>query len=157
VRLVDESGEQEGIMNLSEALQKARERGLDLVQVTERVDPPVCKIMDYGKYLYQLQKKEKSAKKSTEIKGVRLRFNISLHDLETRANLAEKFLKKGDLVKIEMVLRGREKGLPDFAKEKVNQFLEILEKRIPVKVEKALRRVPRGFIMIISKDKKEQE
>jgi translation initiation factor IF-3 len=157
VRLVDEDGKQGGVMDFRTALQTAKERGLDLVQVTEKVDPPVCKIMDYGKYLYRLQKKEKGVKKSTEIKGIRLRFNISSHDLETRANLAEKFLEKGDLVKIDMVLRGREKGLPDFAKEKINQFLKILEKKVTIKIEKPLKRVPRGFMMIVSKDKKGQE
>ncbi|MFQ6049591.1 MAG: translation initiation factor IF-3 [Candidatus Paceibacterales bacterium] len=152
VRLVDDAGKQVGVVPLEEALRKARERGLDLVQVTEKVKPPVCKIMDYGKYLYKLKKKEKGIKKSSEIKGIRLRFNISLHDLETRVNLAEKFLKKGNRVKVEMVLRGREKGLPQFAKEKIKQFLEILEKRIPIKIEGELKRVPRGFIMIIAKD-----
>jgi len=121
--------------------------------VTERVEPPVCKIMDYGKYQYALQKKERAArvKKGGEIKGVRLGFNISLHDIEVRANLAEKFLNKGDRVKLEMVLRGREKSLSDFAKGKINQFLEILEKKVPIKIERVLKKEARGFTMIISK------
>jgi len=140
-------------MNLEVALQMARERNLDLIQVTERVEPPVCKIMDYGKYQYALQKKERAArvKKGGEIKGVRLGFNISLHDIEVRANLAEKFLNKGDRVKLEMVLRGREKSLSDFAKGKINQFLEILEKKVPIKIERVLKKEARGFTMIISK------
>jgi len=151
VRLIDETGKQLGIVALNEALQKAQERNLDLIQVTEKVEPPVCKIMEYGKYLYWLQKKEKGIKKSSEIKGIRLGFNISLHDLETRVNQAENFLKKGDKIKIEMILRGREKGLTDFAKEKINQFLEILGKRMPIKIEGNLKREFRGFTMIISK------
>jgi len=140
-------------MNLEVALQMARERNLDLIQVTERVEPPVCKIMDYGKYQYALQKKERAArvKKGGEIKGVRLGFNISLHDIEVRANLAEKFLNKGDRVKLEMVLRGREKSLSDFAKGKIDQFLEILEKKVPIKIERVLKKEARGFTMIISK------
>ena len=151
VRLIDETGKQVGIVSLQEALQMARERNLDLIQVTEKVEPPVCKIMEYGKYLYSLQKKEKGVKKSSEIKGIRLGFNISLHDLEIRADLAEKFLKKGNRVKIEMILRGREKGLSEFAKEKIKHFLEILEKRVPIRIEKELKREARGFTMIISK------
>ena len=154
VRVVDENGQQLGIMELEKALQISRERNLDLIQVTERVTPAVCKIMDYGKYLYSLQKKERTAqvKKGGEMKGVRLGFNISLHDMEVRANLAEKFLNKGNRVRLEMVLRGREKGLSDFAKGKINQFLEILGKKVPIKIERELKRESRGFTMIISKE-----
>jgi len=153
VRVVDETGKQLGIMPLKEALQKARERNLDLVQVTEKVDPPVCKIADFGKYLYSHEKKERQTKvkKGGEMKGIRLGFNISLHDLETRANLAEKFLKRGDRVRIEMILRGRQRALSDFAKQKVQQFLEILEKLIPIKIEKKLERRGNRLIMIVSK------
>ncbi len=151
VRLIDETGKQIGIVSLAEALRFAQERNFDLIQVTEKIEPPVCKIMEYGKYLYWLQKKEKGIKKSGEIKGVRLGFNISLHDLEVRVDQAEKFLKKGNLVKIEMILRGREKGLTDFAKEKIKKFLEILGKRVPIKIERELKRGPRGFTMIIAK------
>jgi len=153
VRLIDEAGKQIGVLALQEALHLAEERDLDLIQVTEKAEPPVCKIMDYGKYLYWLQKKERAAKGSRagELKGMRLGFNISLHDLETRARQAEKFLKKGDKIRIEMVLRGREKALGEFAKGKINQFLEILEKLIPIKIEAELKRGPRGFTMIIAK------
>lgn len=79
-------------------------------------------------------------------------FNISLHDLETRANQAEKFLKKGNKVRIEMKLKGRQKWLPDFAKEKINQFLEILEKSIPIKIERELKKEARGLTIIIAKE-----
>ena len=153
VRLIDETGKQLGIMSAQEALRIAQERNLDLVQVTEKVEPPVCKIVDYGKYLYSLQKKEKAAKIKgvSELKGIRLGFNISPHDLETRARQSEKFLKKGDKVRIEMPLRGREKGLSEFAKGKISQFLEILEKLIPIKIERELKREGRGLTMIITK------
>lgn len=139
-------------MALEKALQLAQERGLDLIQVTEKVRPPVCKIGDIGKYLYQ-QKKKRRAQKSRggELKGIRLRYAISHHDLEIRARQAEKFLQKGNKVKIEMILRGREKTLSNFAKEKINQFLEILGKLIPYKIERELKKEPRGFTMIISK------
>ena len=151
MRVIDETGKQVGIVPLEEALRMAQERNLDLIQVTEKVTPAVCKIMEYGKYLYWLQKKEKGAKKSSQIKTVRLGFKISLHDLEIRAIQAENFLKKGNRIKIEMVLRGREKGFSDLAKEKLKQFLEILEKKIPIKIEGELKRGPRGLIMTISK------
>ena len=151
VRLIDETEKQVGVVSLGEAIQMARERNLDLIQVTERIEPPVCKIMEYGKYLYSLQKRERGVKKSSEIKGIRLGFNISPHDLEIKANLTEKFLKKGNRVKINMILRGREKGFSELAKEKIKQFTETLGKKIPIKVEKELKKEPRGFTMIISK------
>lgn len=151
IRLIDETGRQVGIVSLEEALRIAKERNLDLIQVTEKVEPPVCKVADYGKYLYWLQKKERTKGKKSKIKGIRLGFNISLHDLENRVRQAEIFLKKGDRVKVEMILRGREKGLSEFAKEKIEQFLEILKKKIPIKVERELKKEAGGFTMIISK------
>lgn len=153
MRVIDETGNQLGVFGLEEALKIAQERNLDLIQITEKTTPAVCKLMDYGKYLYWLQKKERTQKikKSGELKGVRLGFNISLHDLETRANQAEKFLKRGQKVKVEMILRGREKAHADFAKEKFNQFLEILGKKILIKIERELKREMKGFTMIITK------
>lgn len=152
--MIDETGKQLGVISSEEALRIARERNLDLIQVTEKVEPPVCKIGDYGKYLYQEEKKRKSAKKHKggELKGIRLTFNISLHDLETRVHQAEKFLNKGDKVRIELPLRGREKALGDFAKEKVGKFLEILKNTTPIKIERELKREARGLTMIISKE-----
>ena len=152
VRVIDETGKQIGVMSLQEALQIARERGLDLVQVTGKVEPPVCKIIDYGKYLYSLQKKEKkSRKKTSQLKGVRLSFGISDHDLKIRVDQSEKFLKKSNKVKVDLILRGREKALGDFAKKKMEKFIEMLKESIPIKVERKLKRGPRGFTMIISK------
>lgn len=130
----------------------AKEKGLDLIQVTEKVEPPVCKIMDYGKYIYQQKKKEKTIKhKGGELKGIRLKFAISEHDMETKAKQAEKFLKKGDKIKIEMKLRGREMALQQFAKDKVTKYLEILNGLIPIKQEGELKKQPRGLTMIVSK------
>jgi len=139
---------------LEEALQKAEERNLDLIQVTDKVEPPVCKIMDYGKFLYQQKKKEKEASKKQrggELKGIRLRFNMAEHDLKVRARQAEEFLKAGNKVRIEMRLFGREKALGEHAKEKVNQFLAILQGLITYKIERELKREFQGFNMIISK------
>lgn len=156
VRLIDDEGKQVGVIPFEEALSKARERNLDLVQITEKVEPPICKIIDYGKYLYQLQKKEKKPQKSTEVKGIRLRFNISEHDLLTRVKQSQKFLEKGDLVKIDMVLVGRQKGLTNFAKEKIEHFIEILGQNIDLKTEKPLKREGRGLTLIVSGTKKQE-
>lgn len=155
VRLIDKDGKQLGVFSINEALEKAREAGLDLIKVTERVEPPVCKIMDYGKYAYQQKKKERKQQqqKGGELKNIRLTFNISQHDLQTRAKTAEKFLKKGDKVRIELVLRGRQKSfaLRNFAEEKIKQFLKILEKSTPIKIERPLKKETRGLTMIITK------
>ena len=96
-----------GVVPFLEALRLAQERGFDLIQVTERLEPPVCKLGDYGKYLYQQGKKEKETKKQTGggLKEIRLTYTISDHDLETRANQAEKFLQKGNRVRVTLRLR----------------------------------------------------
>ena len=153
LRLIDETGKQMGIISLEEALRIARERNLDLIQVTEKVTPAVCRLGDYGKYLYREEKKEKATHKHKggELKGIRLTFNISQHDLETRVHQTEKFLKRGDRVRVELPLRGRQKALQNFAKEKIEKFLEILKGIVPIKIEQELKREPRGFTMIITK------
>ncbi|MCX6721492.1 MAG: translation initiation factor IF-3 [Candidatus Staskawiczbacteria bacterium] len=153
VRVISETGEQLGVMNIFQAIDLAKSRGLDLIQVTEKVEPPVCRIANYGKYLYQQSKKEKKIAKPRggELKEIRLTFNISPHDMETRAKQAEKFLKDGNKVKINMSLRGREKAMGGYATEKVKKFLEQLNSIIPIKTERELKREPRGFTMIVSK------
>jgi len=153
VRLIGEDGKQLGVFNLEKALEIARNKGLDLIQVTERVEPPVCKIGDYGKFVYQEKKKERKqkTKKAGELKNLRLSFNISEHDMETRVKTAEKFLTKNYKVRIEMVLRGREKSLSNFAREKLNKFLEILKGAVPFKVERELKKEKRGLTIIITK------
>ena len=153
VRVISETGEQLGVMNIFNAIDLAKSKGLDLIQVTEKVDPPVCRIANYGKYLYSQQKKEKkmAKPKGGELKEIRLTFKISPHDMETRAKQAEKFLNGGDKIKINMSLRGREKAMGGFATEKVKLFLEKLNLLIPIKTERELKREPRGFTMIVSK------
>jgi translation initiation factor IF-3 len=153
VRVISETGEQLGIMNIFLAIDLAKSKGLDLIQVTEKIDPPVCRIANYGKYLYSQQKKEKKMTKPRggELKEIRLTFNISPHDMETRATQAKKFLDEGDKVKINMSLRGREKAMGQFATDKVKLFLEKLNLLIPIKTERELKREPRGFTMIVSK------
>ncbi|MCX6723877.1 MAG: translation initiation factor IF-3 [Candidatus Staskawiczbacteria bacterium] len=153
VRVISETGEQLGVMNIFQAIDLAKSKSLDLIQVTEKVEPPVCRIGNYGKYLYQQQKKEKkmTKPKGGDLKEIRLTFNISPHDMEVRAKQAKKFLDDGDKVKINMSLRGREKAMGGFATEKVKLFLGNLNSLIPIKTERELKREPRGFTMIVSK------
>jgi len=151
VRLIDENDHQVGIVSLKEALEVAWAKHLDLVQVTDKVSPPIAKITDFGKYLYSLQKKEKGAKKTSEVKGIRLTYNISAHDMEMRADQAQKFLAKGNKVRIELRLHGREKAFANLSKEKINQFLAILGKLMPYKIDSDLKKEVNGFSMIISK------
>jgi len=153
VRVIDTDGKQLGILDLTEALRISQERNLDLVQVTEKVDPPVCKIMDYGKYLYLHEKKRKKEKKQGVLKGVRISYNISSHDLETKAKMVEKFLNKGDKVKIELRLKGRERALQQHAEQKIQEFLEMLKEKTEFKIERELKKKSNNFTVIISKPK----
>jgi len=154
IRVIDETGVQLGIMNIFDAIDLAKSKGLDLIQVTEKVDPPICKIANYGKYLYNQQKKEKKIRantKESKLKEIQLGFNISPHDIEIRAKQAEKFLKDGDKVKINLPLKGREKTMGDFAKKKMEVFIEKMNAILEIKIEREIKREPRGFSMIISK------
>ena len=130
VRLVSESGEQLGIMSSREALKLAREADLDLVKIAPNAKPPVCKIIDYGKYRYELARKEKEAKKkqkTMEVKEVRLSPNIDTNDLNTKANQARKFISKGDKVKVTLRFRGREMAHVNYSKQILDSFYERLE------------------------------
>ena len=111
VRVISEAGEQLGIMSAREAMKLAEEAQLDLVKIAPKAQPPVCKIMDYGKYKYELARKEKEARKkqkTVEVKEVRLSPNIDTNDLNTKVNNAKKFLTKGNKVKVTLRFRGRE-------------------------------------------------
>ena len=112
VRVIDSDGTMLGIMPTEKALDLAGEKKLDLVNISPNANPPVCKILDYGKYRYELQKKEKEAKKKqkvTQVKEIRLSTFIEDHDIQVKANTASKFLKDGDKVKVSLRFRGREK------------------------------------------------
>lgn len=152
VRVVDETGKQIGIIPLQEALKIAKERHLDLVQITDKANPPVCKIIDYGKFVYNQQKKEKKQKKTGEFKSLRISFNISPHDLETKIRKTKDFLEKGDKIRIEMRLRGREKSLEEIARGKIEEILQKIKEFIPIKIERELKRERAGLTIIISKE-----
>ena len=142
VRLIGEDGEQLGVMPARDAFQMAKDAELDLVKIAPTAKPPVCKIIDYGKYRYELARKEKEAKKKQkviEVKEVRLSPNIDTNDLSTKMGAARKFLEKGDKVKVTLRFRGREMAhmsksryiLEDFAKELAD--IAVIDK--PSKVE----------------------
>lgn len=126
VRLVGAAGEQLGIVTTPDAIRQAQEAELDLVVVAQKADPPVVRIMDLGKYTYEQKKKiakQKAKSKSGEVKGIRISFKISEHDRTMRLNQADGFLNEGHKVKIEMRLRGREKGRVDMAKKMLLEFI----------------------------------
>ena len=129
VRLIGPDGAQLGIVSAREAMAKAQEAGLDLVKIAPQAKPPVCKIIDYGKYRYELARKEKEARKkqkTIDVKEVRLSPNIDTNDLKTKVNAARKFLSKGDRVKVTLRFRGREMAHMASSKHVLDDFADLL-------------------------------
>ncbi len=129
VRVIGESGEQIGIKPVVEALELAKEAGLDLVEVAANVSPPVCKIIDYGKFKYRLQKKEASARKNrtdNTVKELKLRYCTDTGDLETKLRQARKFLADGSKVKFSMRFRGRERAFTNLGQKKLDDIVKQL-------------------------------
>ena len=130
VRLISSDGEQLGVVPLQEALNKADNIGLDLVEISPNTNPPVCKILDYGKYVYEKQKLDKKNKKKqhvVHVKEIRVRPNTGDHDLLTKLSRAKKFLEAGDKVKITVMYRGREMARQDMGVDTLNRVVEILD------------------------------
>jgi len=151
VRLVSETGEQLGVFSPREALRIAEERGLDLVEVAPNARPPVCKIMDYGRYKYEQAKREREARKKQKvvtIKEVKMRPNIEEHDFAVRRRQAESFLRDGDKVKATIMFRGREVVHADLGKEVLDRLLDAV-KDICV-VERPAKLEGKNMIMILA-------
>ena len=130
IRLIGEDGQQLGIMSSREAMKIAREAELDLVKIAPQAKPPVCKIIDYGKYRYELARKEKEAKKkqkTIEVKEVRLSPNIDSNDLNTKIASARKFIEKGNKVKVTLRFRGREMAHAQSSRHILDEFAKALE------------------------------
>ncbi|MCB6414672.1 translation initiation factor IF-3 [Dorea acetigenes] len=130
VRVISEEGEQLGIMSAKDAMKLAHEADLDLVKIAPKAQPPVCKIIDYGKYKYELTRKEKEAKKkqkTVEVKEVRLSPNIDTNDLNTKVNSAKKFIGKGNKVKVTLRFRGREMAHVQQSRHILDDFAKMLE------------------------------
>ena len=137
-----------------EALDEARQKGLDLIEVSPVAQPPVCRIMDFGSYQYQQDKKERKQKakqKKVDVKGIRLTLKIGPNDLETRKRQAIKFLEKNHKVRIELMLRGREKAFFSRARELMNNFADSLSKTGNLAVEKDLTKQGGRLFMIVSR------
>ena len=151
VRVISEDGEQLGIMSSKDAMKLAREAELDLVKIAPKAQPPVCKIIDYGKYKYELTRKEKEAKKkqkTVEVKEVRLSPNIDTNDLNTKMNNAKKFITKGNKVKVTLRFRGREMAHMQQSKHILDDFAEMLAD-VAV-IEKPAKQEGRSMSMVLT-------
>lgn len=152
--MIGQSGEQLGIMPAKEALRLAQEADLDLVKIAPMAKPPVCKIIDYGKYRYELVRKEKEAKKkqkTVEVKEIRLSPNIETNDLNTKINAAKKFITKGNKVKITLRFRGREMAHMQNSRHILDDFAEELSDI--AMVEKAPKLEGRSMSIVLSEKK----
>lgn len=143
VRVIDETGQPLGVLKIEEALRLAGERGLDLVEVSPKAEPPVTKLLDHGQFRYQKEKearRQKAQSREVETKGVRLSVRIGEHDLEIRKQQAAKFLERGDKIRLEIVLRGREKMHTNLAEDTINGFIKSLEQQFTLRIEQAVQK-----------------
>ncbi len=151
VRLIDENGENRGIVSIAEALRIADDADLDLIEISPQAVPPVCKVLDYGKYKYEVQKRKNEAKKNQKvvnIKELKLRPVIDTHDYEVKIKQAKKFLSQGDKVKFTMRFKGREMSANDMGKEILNKIIEDLD--TIGKVDSAPKLEGRQMMMLMS-------
>ena len=146
-----------GVMSLTDALKGAQDKELDLIEISPTANPPVAKIMDYGKFLYQEQKKANEARKKaheTETKAVQIGVGTSQHDLELKAKKASDFLKAGHRIKVSLILKGRAKYMgKDFSEERINRILQLITE--DYKIMDGPKKGPRGIYLIIEKAKKD--
>lgn len=158
VRLIDEDNEQIGVIEIDDAKRRAREAGLDLVEVSPNSTPPVCRVMDYGKWKYAQSKKEQKAKahaKQSELKGMRLRPKIDDHDLGIKVNKARTFLEDGDKVQFTMLFRGREMAHQDLGYKSMRGIVDQLAD--VSKVETPPRMMGRRMTMVLAPDRKAKQ
>ena len=151
IMLIDDEGKNIGQIETWKGLEMAKERELDLVEVSPKAFPPVCKIMDYGKHQYQQSKQTRLAQakqKKIDTKGIRIGLKTDEHDLNFKRNQTDKFLSKGNKVKIELVLRGREKAHRDLARKNLESFIAGIS--TPHKFEEPIKGIPQGFNVIIA-------
>ncbi len=154
VRLIDDQDQQAGIVDLEEALRLAKDAQLDLVEVAPQSEPPVCRIMDYGKWMYQQKKKEHKSRAhahKSELKGIRLRPKIDVHDLDIKVGKANQFLGEGHKVQFVMLFRGREMAHRDLGMRVMEQVRDTLEELS--KVEAAPRMMGRRMTMVLAPDR----
>jgi len=154
VRVIGADGQNIGILKTEEALGRAREAGLDLVEISPTANPPVVKIMDSGKYFYEQEKKarhDSKKRREIEIKSVRIGIGTGVHDLELKAKQVDEFLKSGNKTKVDLALRGREKYLDrKFLEGRIERFLAIISQQFTVE---PIKKGPRGLSTIIEPNK----
>jgi len=151
VLLIDDDGTQLGVMKTTDALKLAREKSMDLVNVAPAAKPPVCRLMDYGKFKYEQSKRDRDARKKqkvTTIKEVKLRPNIDKHDFEVKAKRSKKFLENGDKVKVTIMFRGREITHPEIAQRLCEKLAKDLDECSVI--EKPAKQEGRNMIMILT-------
>lgn len=149
--MIDETGKNLGVFPLAKALEIAREKGLDLIEIAPQAKPPVARLMEYGKYLYEQERQErkKRAKERKDVlKTIRLTFGMSAHDMAIRAKKAEEFLKTSSRLQIEVVLRGRQKAHPEVAEQRVEEFLRLLPETVKILGRE---KTMRGFQLLVGK------
>jgi len=154
IRVIDSDNSQLGIMTPREALQLAEEKELDLVLVTDKADPPVCRIIDYGKFKFERDKKEKEAKKkqhTVDVKEVKMRYKIEEHDYNVRLNQAKRFLKDGDKVKATIMFRGREIQHSDIARDLLARLATDLQEL--AEVQQTPKQEGRNMMMLLAPKK----
>nr|WP_310486800.1 translation initiation factor IF-3 [Chamaesiphon sp. VAR_69_metabat_338] len=154
IRVIGTDGEQLGILTPREAQEIADENGLDLVLVSDKADPPVCRIMDYGKYKFELEKKAREAKKkqhTAEVKEVKMRYTIEEHDYQVRVSQADRFIKSGDKVKATITFRGREIQHSDLAEKVLKRMAEDLKE--VAEVQQYPKKEGRNMMMLLSPKK----
>lgn len=151
VRVIDENGEQLGVMSVEEAMQAAVDAGLDLVEVSPTASPPVCKILDYGKFKYEQQKKKNEAKKkqkTIELKEIKFRPNIDQHDYDVKMRSMHKFIDEGDKVKVTLRFRGRELAHQELGLEVLNRVRDDMAEK--AKVEQNPNMEGRQMVMVLA-------
>ena len=152
MRLIDDQGENLGVVSTPKALEMARVKNLDLVEIAPQATPPVARIIDFGKYLYQQEKQikqQKAKQKTSELKLIKIGMKISDHDALIKIKKLGEFLEDGNKVKIDMFLRGRERANKDFAREKFQHFLSLIQTKYTI--EQPMKQLPTGFNILISK------
>lgn len=159
LRVVADDGENLGVISREEALAAAQERGLDLIEIAGKAKPPVAKIIDYGKYQYELKKRQKEIKAkshTTETKTIQVKIGTGEHDLELKAKKASEWLGDGHRVKLELYLRGRSKYMgKDFHSERLDRFLKYLT--TPYKVADGPKKGPKGLMLVLEKGKEKKD
>jgi translation initiation factor IF-3 len=155
VRVIDTEGVNLGVFPLEQALAMAHDQSVDLIEISPMAKPPICKLMDYGKYQYEQKKKAQKAKagaKTTETKSIQIKVGTGDHDLELKAKNASAWLKEGHRIKVELYLRGRSKGMEDkFLRERLDRVLHFITEHY--KIAEPHKRSPKGLTVVIERDK----